>query len=418
MLRGSADFPATFKGHVHALVAEIAGPSFTQSDDTEYLTHFMHLVATLIECAGSAVCAEEESTLFAILVQLRAARANPIVQEQAGVQIEYLATNVLGRATVDELYERHFADLLRAASADVNSWHKHSSNLFVLDSLLRSTSRAIVATQLGDLLVPVLAAGASTSRAVEVQSVVLEVLHFLLDGTTDAAARERPPMDDNVRAAFAAHGAHILAKILLPQMVWRVGKPATALRETAAKVVLQLLAGGLLAPADVAVQTNEVGTGLAHVLPVFASCLEDDFVDTRLHMCHVYARYLPLARDALWDDSVNMKPTHEVYAALLKRLDDSADAVRIAVCAAIDVYLADVPPNWSSTHFEEILNTLLVHLDDANGAVQNAVATILPRLAAMDAHAAYFRSSVSAVQGKMVNFGSNANAADIWALAK
>lgn len=58
---------------------------------------------------------------------------------------------------------------------------------------------------------------------------------------------------------------------------------------------------------------------------------------------------------------------------LLKRLDDSSDAVRIATCGA----LAAVLSPEAATVDAALLHTLAVHLDDANAAVAEAMCGVL-----------------------------------------
>jgi len=82
----------------------------------------------------------------------------------------------------------------------------------------------------------------------------------------------------------------------------------------------------------------------------------------------------------------------EVYPELLKRLDDSQDAIRVTVCDALSMFFKCLPPNWSRTLYEYIIRTLFVHLDDPNPQIQQAIYAVLESAAHHD-HATFAREA-------------------------
>jgi HEAT-like repeat len=65
------------------------------------------------------------------------------------------------------------------------------------------------------------------------------------------------------------------------------------------------------------------------------------------------------------------EPVRELYPELLKRLDDSNDSVRKAVCATLAAFFRATPPeNVKGTVLDYSSDQLLVHLDDQDPAVQ------------------------------------------------
>jgi hypothetical protein len=61
----------------------------------------------------------------------------------------------------------------------------------------------------------------------------------------------------------------------------------------------------------------------------------------------------------------------QLYPALLKRLDDSSDDVRKAVCTTFGTFLRTSPPkNFVGTILDYSVEQLLVHLDDQDPAIQ------------------------------------------------
>ena len=66
-----------------------------------------------------------------------------------------------------------------------------------------------------------------------------------------------------------------------------------------------------------------------------------------------------------------------VYPRLLRLLDDSSDDVRLAACDTFTAYVRCVAPpaprDGSAAHVAAIYDGLLVHLDDHDPAIQQAV---------------------------------------------
>merc|ERR1711871_858336 len=78
----------------------------------------------------------------------------------------------------------------------------------------------------------------------------------------------------------------------------------------------------------------------------------------------------------------------ELYPELLKRLDDSNDQVRRTVCATIADFFGAVggSDNFSSTLLGYMVDTLLIHLDDPEDDMQQAVLATLEAAIPRDAN--------------------------------
>ena len=69
-----------------------------------------------------------------------------------------------------------------------------------------------------------------------------------------------------------------------------------------------------------------------------------------------------------------------MFPDLLKRLDESSDDVRIACCQTFEAYLScfhDYQPGLYRAHYEAIYRGLLIHLDDPERSIQEAVLGVL-----------------------------------------
>jgi hypothetical protein len=67
---------------------------------------------------------------------------------------------------------------------------------------------------------------------------------------------------------------------------------------------------------------------------------------------------------------------------LLRRLDDSSNAIRVAACSTLRVYLSCLPPPLlDDTAAGQLASSVLVHMDDPDPAVQEAGCGVLEALA-------------------------------------
>ena len=106
----------------------------------------------------------------------------------------------------------------------------------------------------------------------------------------------------------------------------------------------------------------------------------------------------------------------ELYPALVKRLDDSIDSIRLEACATFIAYIKKkgvisayacinilplmcrfirvaVPESLKGTALEYCAEHLLIHLDDPCSEIQNAVFNVLSALAHLDADAVIKKTS-------------------------
>merc|ERR1712045_356258 len=118
---------------------------------------------------------------------------------------------------------------------------------------------------------------------------------------------------------------------------------------------------------------KKLNAAFADLLPILKSCLDDSWSpDNRWIACHVLSCTLVELQA-----EISSEQLREVYPELLKRLDDSNDEIRAAVCDALTVFFKCLPPKWSRSLFEYMLRTLFVHLDDPNLKIQQGIYGVL-----------------------------------------
>jgi len=114
------------------------------------------------------------------------------------------------------------------------------------------------------------------------------------------------------------------------------------------------------------------------VLTQLQSTLDDDVVDTRLLSCRVMTQlFSQLAAAAAAADVMDQCRLHSIYPALLKRLDDSSDDVRVAASQTFSAYVKCFHDNYDvalyRAHLHHIYHALLIHLDDPQHDIQRSI---------------------------------------------
>lgn len=102
--------------------------------------------------------------------------------------------------------------------------------------------------------------------------------------------------------------------------------------------------------------------------------LDDDDRLTRINSCYVL-QALFANDDAI--RTIDNDRLHKAYPDLLKRLDDVSDDIRLAICSTLNAYVQAFHGDFNSdlyrAHLEDIAKVLLIHMDDQNSQIQNAV---------------------------------------------
>jgi len=168
----------------------------------------------------------------------------------------------------------------------------------------------------------------------------------------------------------------IVEDILSPNLTWRAGRSASALRAAAMACLLTILEEKLLSVDNYErVSEKCVSNCLA--------MLEDGYIVNRLLSTQCLGRLVEACGKKLRPDV-----THKIYPELLKRLDDEKDEVRVSAGVAISKVFANVCSGYDvgffKVHLEFAIDAILVHLDDEDENVQAAVAEALKSLGSLN----------------------------------
>ncbi|KAJ1431238.1 armadillo-type protein [Ochromonadaceae sp. CCMP2298] len=172
---------------------------------------------------------------------------------------------------------------------------------------------------------------------------------------------------------IAAASAEIIRAIVVPNLVWRVGRVEATVRKVALALAYGILKAG-------AVKSDTLFKTAAELVPLIVSHLDDSEVTPRQMAVLCVTVIFERLRGSFSEQSV-----HEIYPKLVARLDDSSDSVRVAVCGAFVQFFqcADVRC-YSSTTLDYTLDQLFLHLDDPEPTLQQAVLGALLQAAKLD----------------------------------
>jgi len=115
--------------------------------------------------------------------------------------------------------------------------------------------------------------------------------------------------------------------ILIPSIQWKVGKPNIKIRKAAVICLLRLLEFKLI-------DKEKLYGSFKDIMTVLKNCIDDDWAnDLRFTSVVLVKRMMEYMQDIFTDEDYK-----EVYAELLKRLDDSQDSIRIETANAFMIF--------------------------------------------------------------------------------
>lgn len=155
----------------------------------------------------------------------------------------------------------------------------------------------------------------------------------------------------------------LLKEILLPNLVWRVGRVESVVRKVSLASLYSLLKAG-------SVKFETLFHIAVEIVPILITNLDDNENTLRLlsilNLTVLFERLKGI---------FSAQSIYEMYPKIISRLDDSHDEVRIASCVMLNKFLlCGVNQNcYQGTIIDYILDQLFIHLDDTNVEVQEAV---------------------------------------------
>lgn len=286
--------------------------------------------------------------------------------------------------TIEALYAAHFDQAIHFLSESYTTWSQYSYEPRVLKSLLYKGGSKV--GERFDRILPIFTECAKFEKDFELRESILKMSLYLIDNKLIEKAQLNPFV------------SIFLKEVILCCCIWRAGKKPAVIRSGATLLLLRLF--HLYTNLEVDLWVEPVFQ--ADLLPVLCSNMDDDDQSTR-HNCLAIVGLL-LKVPGIW----NAEAFKKLYPELLKRMDDAKDEVRIETASVFAVFFPAIK-TWTDSlaslkaeleleerdgttivrdgvvielrldrcHFESIIDGLLIHMDDADHRIQEAVCVAL-----------------------------------------
>ncbi|XP_042174249.1 dynein axonemal assembly factor 5 [Oncorhynchus tshawytscha] len=366
------------KPHLQKIADTLVQPDVCQEyQQAVYLDQLLSCVDVLLSVCEKDCCSVSLQ-LLQVLVTVQSLSTEPQLTDKAEQSVVSLC-KVQGLAIVADLYRQHMDQLLQWLSASQKTWTSYSPQRLQLQVI--ATQSGPVIGEFLPLLMPLLQNCLDPERDPEMRLHIFTMLSkLLLDATHTLDSQGR----------FCEHLDVFLLELLLPNLVWKAGRTAAAIRTSALCCLLALLQGGAIPPSQLLAVEERLS-------PQVLSALEEDSQLSRLLACRSLSTLLKLIGPSLHPDALN-----NIYPEVLKRLDDSSEEVRGVALRALGLWLASLGKDYNSQlysqHLEVLFQQLLLHLDDPDSHVQDTVLEVLKTGSGV--HPALLKQEVEAVRGK------------------
>ncbi|XP_055754346.1 dynein axonemal assembly factor 5-like [Salvelinus fontinalis] len=366
------------KPHLQKIADTLVQPDVCQEyQQAVYLDQLLSCVDVLLSVCEKDCCSVSLQ-LLQVLVTVQSLSTEPLLTDKAEQSVVSLC-KVQVLPTVADLYRQHMNQLLQWLSASQKTWTSYSPQRLQLQVI--ATQSGPVIGEFLPLLMPLLQNCLDPERDPEMRLHMFTMLSkLLLDATHTLDSQGR----------FCEHLDVFLLELLLPNLVWKAGSTAAAIRTSALSCLLALLQGGAIPPSQLLAVEERLS-------PQVLSALEEDSQLSRLLACRSLSTLLKLIGPSLHPDALN-----NIYPEVLKRLDDSSEEVRGVALRALGLWLASLGKDYNSQlysqHLEVLFQQLLLHLDDPDSRVQDTVLEVLKTGSGV--HPALLKQEVEAVRDK------------------
>ncbi|XP_061892704.1 dynein axonemal assembly factor 5-like [Entelurus aequoreus] len=345
------------KPHIQHIANTLVQPDVCQGyQQVVYLEQLLCCVDVLLRQCDSD-CGSVSLQLLQVLVTVQSLATGPHISEKALESVQTLY-KVQGLASEMELYRQHMGQLLDWLSVSVNTWSSYTPHRLQMHIIVMQSGPVI--GEFVSQFMPLLHSCLQPERDQEMRMSIFTMLaKLLLDrgNTLDS------------KGLFRDESQKFLVDILLPNLVWRAGRCATAQRTAALSCLLALLHGGSIPPQQLLSVEDKL-------CPQVLSALDEDSQMGRLLACRSLSSMLRLVGSSLHQDVLN-----NIYPEVLKRLDDSSEDVRREALKALSLWLSNLDKNYGAelctSHLQFLFQQLLVHLDDPDSSVQDQVLEVL-----------------------------------------
>eukprot|EP01138_Halocafeteria_seosinensis_P015442 gb/GECG01015760.1/.p1 GENE.gb/GECG01015760.1/~~gb/GECG01015760.1/.p1 ORF type:complete len:896 (+),score=99.53 gb/GECG01015760.1/:1-2688(+) len=364
--------------HLMEISRALSEPELVNSEITEMPEALYYSIEALIDVGQKSICEYEcRSFISRALVNLHREDVTQSLHAKSQTLLRQL-TEWSECSCIANMLSKDLKPFLQQELNRVDEWTKGDGGRLFLDAVVRHYPPAV--ESFCAELAQVFEMCADSKRDRELRLTMMGLLDVFLK-TCDVSQRipEGVPAltqgsIQELHRALSTCIPTILRNTIKPNLVWRPGGVASAMRKITSSCLLSGLQTDLVSTPVIQDCWNDLQQQLLSVLA-------DDDVTTRQIVCMV----LQLMFEKGGNSLLNMETTRSVYPELIKRLDDSNDHVRQLICPTLKSFLyAATAENLQGGPIDHTVETLLIHMDDPDRTMQESCFDALCEYAKMD----------------------------------
>ncbi|KAM5152154.1 dynein axonemal assembly factor 5 isoform 2-T2 [Mantella aurantiaca] len=354
-VRGSSK--EVLKPHLHRIADVISQSEICQgSEKVLYLEQLLCCLQSLISICQQE-CTDISLHCMKVLITILTSPASGNLYDKVqGVMLSL--AQIQGLDGPLDLYRQHMQQLMQWASENHDQWTNFCIERAQYEILV-SESGPVIGEHL-DQLMPVLKTCLQPTKDPQMRLKVFTMLSKLL---------LKPNETVNSKGQFHVHSETLIKDILVPNLKWQAGRTAAAIRTIAVSCLWVLFQSEVLSKEEI-VKVQDI------LMPTVLTTLEEDSKMSRLMSCRIVRVLVGACEHHLDPDGLN-----KIYLAVLKRLDDASDEVRITAAKTLSLWFKCIDDRYERTtykaHLEFLYRGLLVHLDDTDTNLQTILLDVL-----------------------------------------
>ncbi|KAF1543961.1 Dynein assembly factor 5, axonemal, partial [Eudyptula albosignata] len=327
-----------------------------RSEEGFYMEQLLCCVQALIDVCQED-CKEISLQLMKVLVTIMAIPCSQHLKEKVEETMSSLA-EVQQLDSFLHLYKEHIIQLMEWVSVSCDCWTCYSPEILQLD-VIATHSGPVIGEALNNFIL-ILKTCLQPNKDPQMRLKLFTVLSQLLQKASETV---------NSQGLFPSYLETVIKDILAPNLQWHAGRTAAAIRTTAVSCLWALIHCEMLSPKEIL----KVKDGL---MPQIIATMDEDSKIARLMACRIVGVFLKVCGRQFDEDKFT-----NTYTEVLKRLDDASCDVRLAAAHTLTNWFkclkdSDVKSAMES-HIEFLYQELLIHLDDPDQNIQNAVLEVL-----------------------------------------
>ncbi|KYO30670.1 dynein assembly factor 5, axonemal isoform A [Alligator mississippiensis] len=355
VIRGSTR--QVLEPHLADLANTLSQTEISQrSEEVLYVEQLLGCVQALIECCQED-CKDISLQLMKVLVTIMAIPRLEHLHEKVEETMSSLAEVQHLNGFLD-LYKQHIVQLMEWVSLSHDNWTCYSPELLQLD-IIATHSGPVIGKVLPDFIL-ILKTCLQPTKDPQMRLKLFTILSQVLERANETI---------NSEGQFLSYLEIVIKDMLAPNLHWHAGRTAAAIRTTAISCLWALIYSEMLSPKEV----HQVEDAL--MTQVIATMDEDSKI-SRLTACRIVNSFLSVCGKEFGPDKLNT-----IYPEILKRLDDVSHDVRLAAAETLTSWFKCIGDGDGKSvlksNIEFLYRELLIHLDDPDQNIQQAVLEVL-----------------------------------------